>query len=256
MDFAAGIDQSKSPTARRIRRHSTVTILLVTVVVSFSFNSQVYSQVVEFAHEPSLASFSTTEPSGSLQQSNDSETDETKAKKESSKEDESRRKDEKNKAQNFLPSQRPIGQVSIDLRPKPKNGSTVVPENLVDESMPTSSVYASTADEMQAKMLFPVTRNHDELFAYQPLYFEEVNLERYGRTCGHLQPAVSTLRFFGTIPLLPYAMTAHHPSCTLTRRWPYAAGWGAPKVRELEPLQLKPSLVQAGAITGLAFLLP
>ena len=39
---------------------------------------------------------------------------------------------------------------------------------------------------------------------HQPLYFEEVNAERHGYTCGKCwQPFVSTAHFFATIPALP-----------------------------------------------------
>jgi hypothetical protein len=158
---------------------------------------------------------------------------------------------------NFLPPQRPIGQVNIDLRPKPKSGNNAVPENLAEKTIGHSPfIHASTSNEMLSEMVFAKSLNHDELFAYQPLYFEEANLERYGRTCGPLQPALSGLRFFATIPSLPYAMTVHNPYKTYTTQWPYEAGWGAPKVKEFRPLEAKPSLVQAGAITGLLFVLP
>jgi hypothetical protein len=60
-------------------------------------------------------------------------------------------------------------------------------------------------------------------FYHNPLYFEEVNLERYGYQCGDrscccscgreccLQPAASAAHFFGTIPLLPYCMANECP---------------------------------------------
>ena len=64
---------------------------------------------------------------------------------------------------------------------------------------------------------------------YQPLYFEEANLERYGYQCGDrscccscgceccLQPAASAFHFFGTIPVLPYCMAADCPgNCNYT----------------------------------------
>lgn len=169
----------------------------------------------------------------------------------------SRKSDATKQATNFLPPQRPIGQVNIDLRTKPKKGKNSVPDNLAEQTMGQSHVVqASSSAEMQGDLVFTMSRNHDELFAYHPLYFEEANLERYGRTCGQLQPALSSLRFFATIPALPYAMTVRHPSKTYITQWPYEAGWGAPKVKEFQPLEPKPSLVQAGAITGLLFVLP
>ncbi|MEQ1824354.1 MAG: hypothetical protein ABL921_00325 [Pirellula sp.] len=161
------------------------------------------------------------------------------------------------RSSNFLPPQRPIGQVSIDLRSKPKGGSNVLPENLAQKALgELPVVQAAASTEMLDPTIFEHRHSNDELVPYQPLYFEEVNLERYGRGCGPLQPALSGARFFATIPSLPYAMAVHHPSQTYTFKWPYEAGWGAPKVRELQPLQWKPMVVQAGAVTGLLFVVP
>ena len=165
--------------------------------------------------------------------------------------------DTKKRATSFLLAQRPIGQVSIDVRPKSKGTSNAVPENLAHQALgDVPVVLAARSDEMLGDTLIEKRTNSDQVFPYQPLYFEEVNLERYGRTCGVLQPAVSGVRFFATIPSIPYAMTIQKPNQTYTFRWPYEAGWGAPKVRELQPLQWKPGVVQASAITGLLFVVP
>ncbi|MBX3421524.1 MAG: hypothetical protein KF752_08210 [Pirellulaceae bacterium] len=50
-------------------------------------------------------------------------------------------------------------------------------------------------------------------FCHRPLYFEQVNLERYG--IGHhrcIQPSLSGLSFFGSVLLLPYKMIVQHPN--------------------------------------------
>lgn len=50
------------------------------------------------------------------------------------------------------------------------------------------------------------------VFYHKPLYFEQPNLERYGQgTYRFLQPAASSIHFFGTIPLLPYKALTQHP---------------------------------------------
>lgn len=165
--------------------------------------------------------------------------------------------DTRKRATSFLPAQRPIGQVSIDVRPKAKGTSNAVPENLAHQALgDVPVVLAARSDEMLGETLIEKRIHRDHVFPYQPLYFEEVNLERYGRTCGVLQPVVSGVRFFATIPSLPYAMTIQKPNQTYTFQWPFEAGWGAPKVRELQPLQWKPGIVQASAITGLLFVVP
>lgn len=52
-------------------------------------------------------------------------------------------------------------------------------------------------------------------FAYNPIYFEDMNLERCGLSCGCcVQPVVSGLHFFGTVAILPYKMLVSPPcSC-------------------------------------------
>lgn len=52
-------------------------------------------------------------------------------------------------------------------------------------------------------------------FCYRPLYFEDVNLERYGYSWGIWQPAVSTVKFYANAVLLPYRMITQPPcKCT------------------------------------------
>jgi hypothetical protein len=47
---------------------------------------------------------------------------------------------------------------------------------------------------------------------YNPLYFEEVNLERFGYGCSCcLQPVVSAAHFFACVPALPYLMGTNCP---------------------------------------------
>ncbi|MFM7845082.1 MAG: hypothetical protein ACKPEY_12730, partial [Planctomycetota bacterium] len=93
-------------------------------------------------------------------------------------------------------------------------------------------------------------------FCHPPLYFEEANLERHGRSRGFLQPAVSGARFFGTIPALPYLMTVHSPRCCYDWNHPYKAGFMAPRVRELPPFSWKAAAVEASVLTGFFLVLP
>ena len=72
-------------------------------------------------------------------------------------------------------------------------------------------------------------------FCHPPLYFEEANLERYGRSRGFLQPAVSGAKFFATIPSLPVLMIVHRPRCCYDWNHPYKAGFMAPPVSEWAP---------------------
>lgn len=92
---------------------------------------------------------------------------------------------------------------------------------------------------------------------YQPLYFQELNAERYGRTWGIFQPAVSVASFYGRIPLLPY-MAFAYPA----RRCTYHAHWALPgyKIpqREHYPISLSPAggAAEAATIIGIILLIP
>lgn len=158
--------------------------------------------------------------------------------------------------QTYLPPQRPIGLLSIDTSTKRKGDSNNVPvdqnRKAFGEPQTVQAAQASESSTVWAPGPTPDSMN----FSYQPLYFEEPNLERYGRSCVHLQPALSGMRFFATIPSLPYAMMVHRPKQSHIWRWPYEAGWGAPRVRELPPLNTKAGLVQASLLTGLIFVVP
>lgn len=155
-----------------------------------------------------------------------------------------------------LPIQRPIGLVNIDIRPKSKAGIQTLPTDQASQALgDIPIVNASPATELNAVPLMIRARGA-EAFPYGPLYFEQANLERYGRYHSPLQPATSALRFFTTIPLLPYAMTIRDPHTAYYWDWPYEAGWAAPRVRELPPFERRAAVVESAIITGLVFLLP
>lgn len=94
-------------------------------------------------------------------------------------------------------------------------------------------------------------------FCHQPLYFEEVNLERYGYQCNPvLQPLVSGAHFFLTVPALPYKMTVNPPrECVYTLGY-YRPGDRVPWQRNYLPWDTRAAAVQAGVAVGLVFLIP
>lgn len=160
-----------------------------------------------------------------------------------------------NSAPNFLPPMQSIGAVSIQIAPKPKGNSNLVPESQVASIMgPIATVTPQWVQSHPGQIYSP--SRPASAVPYQPLYFEEVNLERYGRGCGAIQPAVSGMRFLATIPALPYAMSVHDSRKAYYWNWPYPAGAAAPPVRELPPVQWDSLLLEGTAITGAAFLIP
>jgi len=92
-------------------------------------------------------------------------------------------------------------------------------------------------------------------YCFQPLYFEDVNLERFGARHPFLQPGLSALHFFGSTIRLPYrAAQLPFNECVFT------AGYGRPGnrycyQRERLPTDLKALSFQALISTGIVFAL-
>jgi hypothetical protein len=93
---------------------------------------------------------------------------------------------------------------------------------------------------------------------HRPLYFEEINLERYGYGCAceALQPAASAAHFFGTIPALPYCMAAHCPGECIYTLGHYRPGSCAPRQCNWPPISPLAALAEGGVWTGMIFLIP
>ena len=92
---------------------------------------------------------------------------------------------------------------------------------------------------------------------YKPLYFEDVQLERYGHYRNpYLQPFVSRARFLLTVPCLPYLMGVDPPNQCVYDLGYYRPGNCAPSMLEPIPISLRGGLLQAGAVVGLAAAIP
>lgn len=93
--------------------------------------------------------------------------------------------------------------------------------------------------------------------AHRPLYFEEVNLERYGYgCCDCLQSAASAAHFFATVPALPYCMAADCPGECQYTLGHYRPGSCPPWRCHWPPYSTLGGLSQAGVLTGFIFLIP
>ena len=92
---------------------------------------------------------------------------------------------------------------------------------------------------------------------HKPLYFEDVQLERYGHgICPLLQPALSGVRFWVTIPFLPYLMGTYPPTECVYDLGYYRPGSCAPNMIQPCPISLRGGLIEAGAIVGAAYAIP
>lgn len=92
---------------------------------------------------------------------------------------------------------------------------------------------------------------------HKPLYFEDVQLERYGHMAGPwVQPFASVTNFFLTVPILPYKMGLEVPSeCMYTLGY-YRPGNCAPYMFDPLPLSVRGALFEAGAWVGGAAIIP
>lgn len=112
---------------------------------------------------------------------------------------------------------KPIGLIRTDIRPALQNPLTVEEQAELDRC--NQSYQSFGVLDYQGAMichwwdygslapLYP--------YCYQPLYFEDVNLERCGYSAHCcVQPLISGAHFFGTCGILPFKMIARSPcSC-------------------------------------------
>lgn len=92
---------------------------------------------------------------------------------------------------------------------------------------------------------------------HNPLYFEDVSLERYGHTYPYgLQPFVSLSKFSCQVVGLPYQMALNPAWCDEYALGYYRPGDCAPKLRYRIPWDKKAVCTAAGVYTGLVFLFP
>ncbi len=92
---------------------------------------------------------------------------------------------------------------------------------------------------------------------HKPLYFEELQLERYGHTAGPIiQPVLSGAHFFGSIAFLPYKMGVNPPNECIYQLGLYRPGSCAPWLTEPFPISLRGALFQTGAVLGGVYLIP
>jgi hypothetical protein len=148
--------------------------------------------------------------------------------------------------------ERPPGQLTIDIQ----TPAGEVPQDHAAECWPE---IAGLSGENPLVRCWPrfCYRWNATCLAYQPLYFEEINLERHGYGLGYLcQPVVSGAHFFGTVPCLPYLMAVNPPGECIYTLGHYRPGSCPPWQRHWPPASAVGTLSEAGVVTGLVFLIP
>ncbi|TWT29588.1 hypothetical protein KOR34_51420 [Posidoniimonas corsicana] len=146
---------------------------------------------------------------------------------------------------------RPVQAMSVDIsEPSGKLPRNYGAERLAQLGTPAGVVLQRTWPVMAYHWKAPSSR-------HQPLYFEEVNAERYGYVCCNcLQPVVSAAHFFGTIPALPYLMAADCPRECVYTLGHYRPGNCNPYRKHWWPCRLDAAAVEAGTAVGLIALIP
>jgi hypothetical protein len=92
---------------------------------------------------------------------------------------------------------------------------------------------------------------------HRPLYFQDVQLERYGQMRHPLiQPVLSGVHFFGTVPILPYKMGLHRPGCCVSNLGYYRPGSCAPALGRRLPLEADATFFEGLTWVALIFALP
>ncbi len=92
---------------------------------------------------------------------------------------------------------------------------------------------------------------------HKPLYFENIQLERYGHSYGPvLQPFRSTAHFFTNIAFLPFNMGVHSPNECRYALGFYRPGDCAPWLKQPIPFTPRAIAFQALTVTSLPFLIP
>ncbi len=90
---------------------------------------------------------------------------------------------------------------------------------------------------------------------HYPLYFEEINAERYGYTCCCCaQPVISAAHFFGSAVTLPYQMGANCPQECVYTLGHYRPGDCNPWRTHYCPVSARGAALQAAATFGVVAL--
>ncbi len=154
----------------------------------------------------------------------------------------------------FTFDQRPISSLTVNI------GATAgeLPTNLARDCL--VQIEMKPSEELRLRPWPAICFQWEApALAYRPLYFEEVNLERYGYGMKYLraaQPIISAGQFFTTVPMLPYKMLAEPARTPVYTLGHYRPGSDVPYRPVLPPLSISGSAAEAGVAVGLIFAIP
>jgi hypothetical protein len=145
-----------------------------------------------------------------------------------------------------------IGDLGTDINPPPP------PPNWTEDNRGLPIDCPLGDDVFRPRCFAPITYTWTaSALCHKPLYFEDVQLERYGHMAGPwLQPFASAANFFCTIPILPYKMGLESPNeCMYTLGY-YRPGSCAPYLFDPLPISVRGMFYEAGAWTAACFIFP
>jgi hypothetical protein len=147
---------------------------------------------------------------------------------------------------------KPINQLTTDIDP-PKPPPSWTENNLgIPQDCPLGN------EDFRARSFAPLTYTWTaSALCHKPLYFEDVQLERYGHMGGPwLQPLASAANFFCTFPILPYKMGLELPNeCVYTLGY-YQPGSCAPYLFDPLPISVRGLFFESAAWVGACALFP
>ena len=137
---------------------------------------------------------------------------------------------------------KPMSEISADIRLDRPTMPADQSEELFQEPVPVHRVSLERWMWADLEMWWAPTE-----FFHQPLYFDDVPLERYGQTRAPLvQPAFSGLHFFSSVALLPAKLLVDHPCRCISQLGYERPGSCTLPQRERLRIELDPAWLQLG----------
>lgn len=142
----------------------------------------------------------------------------------------------------------PIGEVPFADIAQQDTFNLLAQDRLPEKPFAMSNTFAEFTGQPQRLHIATYRAHH---FKHRPLYFEEVNLERYGNQLP-FQNFASAAHFFTSAAFLPYKVGATPPSCCITTLGHRRPGDCVPYRIHKHPRSLRGLIYQGLAVTAIS----
>ncbi len=151
----------------------------------------------------------------------------------------------------------PLSSLNLSVRTKQSAGVQGVPQDIATDRYGAYDVAANDGSDAAQPWLSSTYRWAAPSFYHRPLYFEQVNLERYGHFHKNwvLESVLSTAHFFGSATSLPYQLGTYNPCQRVYTLGHYRPGNCNPHQQHLVPLTWRGLMLQGLTSTALVFAL-